>query len=65
MLGLRMDSTVVDTALHNNRDAITEAAYIVIKRWRDSQPNKTTAYMKICEALRNVKMDMLIIETLQ
>ena len=59
MVGLKMDRTVIDSALLNNRD-ITEAAYSVLTQWRDSQPNKAIAYTRICEALRNVKMAALI-----
>ena len=65
MVGLNINGTIIDSALQNNRDDITEAAYKVLKQWRDSQSNKTTAYTQICQTLRDVKMDILITETLQ
>ena len=58
--GLKVDLAVIDTALHNNRDEITEAAYTVLTKWRDSQSNKHTAYTQMCKALRRVKMHLLI-----
>ena len=64
VVGLKMDSVVIDSSLQNNTD-IVEAAYHVLKQWRDSQPDRTTAYKQICQALRNVKMEMLITEALQ
>ena len=63
-VGLNVDSSIVSTALRNNRDDITEAAHTVLTQWRDSQPNKTIAYKQICEVLRRVKMEILITEML-
>ena len=65
MVGLNINGTIIDSALQNNGDDITEAAYKVLKQWRDSQSDKTTAYTQICQTLRDVKMDILITETLQ
>ena len=63
-VSLNVDSSIVSTALRNNRDDITEAAHTVLTQWRDSQPNKSIAYKQICEALRRVKIKILITEML-
>ena len=60
VLGLKMGASVIDSALQNNKDDIDEAAYRVLMQWRVSQPDKWVAYKQICEALRRVRMDMLI-----
>ena len=65
VVGLNMDTKTIDSALQNYRGDIIEAAYSVLQQWRDSQPNRTIAYEQICQALRDVKMDMLITETLK
>ena len=59
-VGLNMDKAFIDSALQNNKDAISEAAYTVLTQWRDSQKNQSFAYREICKALRRMKMDMLI-----
>ena len=64
IVGLKIDNNIIDSALQNNTD-IVEAAYDVLKQWRDSQPDKTSAYTQICQALTDVKMEMLINETLK
>ena len=65
-LGLDMDENVVDGMLRDNRDEIHMAVRGVLNVWKRSQPDAKTAYIKLCEALRNedVKMESFIEECL-
>ena len=66
-VGLQMKETIVDSQLANHRDDINSAAYEVLKEWRNTQVNKTEAYINICKALKHEDVDLesLINETLQ
>ena len=63
--GLKLDLSVVETAISNNKDDVNMAMYDVLKKWRVSQPDSKMAYNNLCEALTVVNMDSLIQEVLQ
>ena len=66
-IGLDMDEDDVDGILRNNKDEIHMAVRGVLKVWKRSQPDSKTAFINLCEALRNkdVNLESLIDETLQ
>ena len=66
-IGLDMDTNVVKGLLKDNQDEIHMAVHAVLENWMRSQPDRKTAYGKLCDALRNkdVNMESLIDETLQ
>ena len=63
--GLKLDLSVVETAISNNKDDVNMALYDVLKKFRVSQPDAKIAYDNLCEALTAVNMDSLIQEVLQ
>ena len=63
--GLKLDLSVVETAISNNKDDVNMAMYDVLKKFRVSQPDAKIAYDNLCEALTAVNMDSLIQEVLQ
>ena len=63
--GLKLDLSVVETAISNNKDDVNMAMYYVLKKFRVSQPDAKIAYDNLCEALTALNMDSLIQEVLQ
>ena len=59
-VGLNVESAIINRALTNNKDDISEAAHTVLTEWRNRQPNKSIAYTRICEVLTRRKLEMLI-----
>ena len=48
VVGLGMESTIVDTHLNNNNN-INDASHEVLKEWRNSQQNDNEAYRNISD----------------
>ena len=63
--GLKLDLSIVETAIVNNKDDVNMAMYDILKKFRVSQPDVKIAYDNLCEALTVVNMDSLIGEVLQ
>ena len=64
-LKLKLGDSKIDTALTNHRYDINDAAYDVLRNWRDSQEDATEAYKEICKALKDAKQNLLISKVLQ
>ena len=64
VVGFKMKRAIVESRLHNNRD-FTDAAYEVLKEWRNSQETPTEAYTNMCRALRRAGIQYLIGDVLQ
>ena len=65
-IGLDMDEDDVERNLTDSKNEIHMAVRGVLKVWRRSQPDSTTAYGKLCDALRHkdVNMESFINEAL-
>ena len=64
-LKLELDNSKITTSLTNYPNNINDAAFDVLRQWRDSQEDATVAYGKICEALKDAKQNFLISKVLQ
>ena len=62
---LGQDKSKVDTSLTNHQNDINEAAYDLLKQWRDSKYDATVAYQEICKALKDAKQTFLISKVLR
>ena len=62
---LGQDKSKVDTSLTNHQNDINEAAYDLLKQWRDSKHDATVAYQEICKALKDAKQTFLISKVLR
>ena len=62
---LGQDKSKVDTSLTNRQNDINEAAYDLLKQWRDSKYDATVAYKEICQALKDAKQTFLISKVLR
>ena len=63
--GLKMGNHIVQRHLTNKGNNITTAAHHVLEDWRTSQPNQRVAYVKLCKALKDVKMAFYINKALR
>ena len=57
MVGLGMEGSTVDRHMANNTD-IRMAVLGVLKEWKDSQPDRMSAYNKLSEVLKCVGMNL-------
>ena len=62
VVGLGVDSDVVERFLYDKRGSITQASFSVFKCWRSTQPNM--AYTKMRDALLKVKKNKYILDAL-
>ena len=63
--GLNLPRHTIQSAVHNHRDSIQEAAYTVLTSWANQQETKTEAYLNIIAALKQCKMNQLATELRQ
>ena len=64
-LTLDVDSNAIDRHMHNARYEISEAAYKVLREWRNRYEDKREAFSKMCAALRRANMGMHVGEILE
>ena len=64
-LKLQLDSSQIATSLTNHPNNINDAAFDVLRKWRDSHEDATEAYKEICKALKDAKQNFLISKVLQ
>ena len=64
-LTLHVDSNAIDRHLHNERYEISEAAYKVLREWRNRFEDKREAYSKLRAGLRRANMSMYVGEILE
>ena len=64
-LKLKLGDSKIATSLTNYGHDINAVSYDVLRKWRDSQEDATTAYKKICEALRAAELNFFMSQVLQ
>ena len=57
---LKIEQHEMDSVLHNNRDDIHEATYVVVNIWFANQQNTEQAFLDICDALDNISQRSII-----
>ena len=63
--GLKFRRHTIQSAVHNHKDSIQEAAYTVLTTWANQQENVVKAYSNTVTALRKCKMNQLASELRQ
>ena len=58
--GLQMEDNRVNTIIENNQNNISSAAYAVLTKWYENQPDKTSVCDNLREALQRADMRSLI-----
>ena len=59
---LSMKPHVLRKHISNSRERYTEAAYNLLEDWLKQQENRQVAHIRLCEAIRSVKLYFLIDE---
>ena len=63
--GLNLPRHTIQSAVHNHKDSIQEAAYIVLTTWANQQETTAEAYINIIAGLKQCKMNQLATELRQ
>ena len=63
--GLKLPRHIIQSAVHNHKHNIQEAAYAVLTTWANQQETVLEAYVNIMAALKNCKMNQLATELRQ
>ena len=62
--GLKMEVHEFNRHFANNPKDISSAVFGMLRTWRTSQPDEVVAYTKMCQALKDTKMESLITKAL-
>ena len=54
IIGLEMSPAVIEKSIMDYRPDISEAAYKVLERWLNSQPDRREAYTNLCECFKRI-----------
>ena len=54
--GLKVNESIIDSKIYNNKQEIHSAALQVLKIWRMSLEDPCAAYKELCDILRSVDM---------
>ena len=60
--GLKLPRHTIQSAVHNHKDSIQDAAYDVLTKWANQQDNESAAYANITAALDKCQMNQLAAE---
>ena len=63
--GLGMENHVVEKFLSDHKGDITTAAHRLLNKWLQTQPDRQTAYVNICRALKDAGMEFYIKDVLE